>query len=1067
MPITTIYDLYEYFPTSSDGPINNTPCPFCPPDPEVIYHRGRAFYGDNRLVWFDDAVWCRKCHTRMTYTELAKEFDPASELVVEELPRDKRAKIPTPIGVTQAFIEQMHRQVQRDYWYAFGWTDETIDHFRLGYGPVQPGSLKGDRHLIPYHAQSFNFDGTVWMMEGRATDPAVIEAHGKNIKTYAKGNMFSHIAEGVSRSIVVCEGAKDMVTLYQLGYRHILMLPGTSMWSDELGDYLKNEGYERVEIFGDNDDAGLDLAQEIGTHYRDSLIETVYLQWPSKYPDGFDVTDLLIHEGPDKAAAILSQGLKTAPVRGYIRDYLTIDPNYLPDVPARAKSVHQIREELPTIIDAYLHNYQQLRKTYKQPVVKVLASPPGSGKSYQMVRAAQDIARRYLEEPLAEQAELLERIENETDPALLGVFNEELSRLRLGEIVLYAGPFRAGWNDIVNQPCYDPDMWYFFDSRNEENCQNFDIARILGGKGYSVQSYCKTACPFRDACIENGYLRQFNEIQTKPIAYVRHQHLLDEELVGRYKVIMIDENPLKVYEQGERVHATDLRPAIDTWAEYALPDEAAALEELVLMLRRILNDSMSEYVSYTGREFFDRLNSVSGGRLDDVLRRISLDSAERFQPQMPLLVDGVKPNGLPGRKVPALIKIILEEYPKYKAGLRFNSRLSIVNRSIEFYNLTRPRISRNKPIIIADGTAWPDLYGHLFQRKVEKYDPLVYSDLAKTIVLTGKDYTVSAFRKSAKYLKTKEELEPIPEDDPANQIDETDFQSQEVQSIYNLIKWLENEHERVLFITTKERKELVEDQLVKNYPDLNVAFDHYGNVRGSNAYKDHDCIVVWGAYREPSTSVYRRVQAWAAYIGEEGFISPRMTYKAKPYHGRWDGHSYFTFENEFADRFIEMVEEGEMRQALDRIRPHTSDTHKWVYVVMSRPCAPWVSDLKFSTDTFKWMKTTMDQDLMKAISDYYWKHGKTPSVRNIKKSFRRGTDASINALKVWQEEQSSELDEKATELLTTLLTVCDDPIKIGMTYGEFGLDWRFTVAISEAIHAGVTTATEGLPTGDH
>src|SRR5690606_159829 len=125
---------------------------------------------------------------------------------------------------------------------------------------------------------------------------------------------------------------------------------------------------------------------------------------------------------------------------------------------------------------------------------------------------------------------------------------------------------------------------------------------------------------------------------------------------------------------------------------------------------------------------------------------------------------------------------------------------------------------------------------------------------------------------------------------------------------------------------------------------------------------------------------------------------------------------------------------------------------KTVYVVMSRPCAPWVTELDFSTSTFKKLAFEMDKELMEAISDYYWSKRQLPSKRNIIKNFRKSNKTAGEALRAWQSGQSSELDEKATELLTELLNGCGDPIKMSVTYSEFGIDWRFTMAISEAIH---------------
>src|SRR5690606_28352058 len=98
-------------------------------------------------------------------------------------------------------------------------------------------------------------------------------------------------------------------------------------------------------------------------------------------------------------------------------------------------------------------------------------------------------------------------------------------------------------------------------------------------------------------------------------------------------------------------------------------------------------------------------------------------------------------------------------------------------------------------------------------------------------------------------------------------------------------------------------------------------------------------------------------------------------------------------------------------------------------------------------------------------SDYFWESEKLPSKRSIIKNFRKSNKTAGEALAAWQEGQSSELDEKATELLAKLLTKYDGTIRMDITYSDLDLDWRFTVAISEAFNASVTPAIEGLSTG--
>jgi 5S rRNA maturation endonuclease (ribonuclease M5) len=359
MPITTFQDLVAQFPHTvelSTGELHS-PCPFCRPESKVVYHRGRAFYGEDRLVWFADrkSVHCRRCRTTKKLPELAQEFDPSSTLEIDESAFEKPEKIARPIGLTEAYIDAMHSRVERDYWYAFGWDDATIDHFRLGYGYVAPGaSGHGLRHLIPFQAMSLTWEvrSPVWVAEGRTVDP---QQSRKAVRTTGvSGKIFWHIAEESIQPLMICEGMKDAVSLYHLGYRHIMSLAGTSTWGDELGEYIREQGYDQIVVVGDNDDAGRDISRIIGTFYKDSIIEVSHLLWPSTFQKKGDITDLLQEYGKEHTRDYMDQNLDMAPVIGFVKDYSLVDKNYIPPSPNKAKSVDQIREELPEVISDFL-----------------------------------------------------------------------------------------------------------------------------------------------------------------------------------------------------------------------------------------------------------------------------------------------------------------------------------------------------------------------------------------------------------------------------------------------------------------------------------------------------------------------------------------------------------------------------------------------------------------------------------------------------------------------------------------------------------------------------------------
>jgi hypothetical protein len=625
---------------------------------------------------------------------------------------------------------------------------------------------------------------------------------------------------------------------------------------------------------------------------------------------------------------------------------------------------------------------------------------------------------------------------------------------RTGQVVLYAGPYVAGWEDLTTQPGFDESLWFRMDARDEENCQNFEVASVLGNRGYNTMAYCETRCPLKDMCKQSGYLRQLEDVKEKPITYARHQHLMQSDFLVPYQVYFIDENPTKVLEQHIQVRSSDLEPSMDTWKEYLIPREAAAFEQLLEMLKTLMVKTPASDIGLVGREFFEALSKM--GDLDAIMKNLTAVSAEMFQPHNPVF-DEYTVHQLPSRKTPSLLHWLIKEYPMYITGEPYNSRIALLSGRIELYDLDHLKVTKKKPIIVADGTPMAELYEAAFDRDVEVYQPEVYQDGTKTTVLTGSDYTITGFRKKARYLKTNEELEPVPDEEL--ETDETDFQSQEVRDIYTLLKYLEVDHNRVLFVTNKERRELIEGQIQK-HEGLNVDFDHYGRVRGFNTYKDHSCVVVWGVYREPEDVTYRRIQAWSSLMQRE-YTPYRPTYKVQPYHGlkRWEGYAYRTFEDPFSDKFVGLVEVGEVRQSIDRIRPHTSEEPKTVYVVMGRPVAPWVTSLRFSNNFFKKITGVLEDEIMGGISDYFWKRDEIPSYESLSETYRRSNRDVKNTLNLWQETVEN---KESHESLQERLTDCDETIIMNMTYDElcekYDLTWKHVKALKERINEQSTPA---------
>lgn len=620
------------------------------------------------------------------------------------------------------------------------------------------------------------------------------------------------------------------------------------------------------------------------------------------------------------------------------------------------------------VIDEFLDNYATKKRHHRKGVIKVLAAPPGVGKSHRLVRVAEREAltkrQQYelsidqlnsaiisTEVELQETTDLQDMVSLKTRIERLKNRRDNLSQAH----VLVAGPFINGWEDILQQGA-DTNLWYNLKSRNAENCKHLDQVNSVADKGYTAMTYCQAVCPFRTWCEKEGYLAQEKERKSKPITYVRHQNL-NTSLVDEYKIIIIDENPLPVFDAPIIVQAKEMYPLLTDWENFADPNQVVVLTKLLTAIRRIMNENVGLTSSISGLDFFNLLDEQLNRELGSLLSNLTPEILETYQPDNILGARDL--NQLPIRCVPILFNLLIEEYPKYTIKQQYNSKIHLVSGKLEIYPLKPLKISQNKPIIVADGTALPKLYGMLSDRVVETYSPEVFNPLAQTTVWYGSDFTRSSINRQVgegiyDYLNWLNQHKMSIDDilgesfDLSNlPVDEDMYGSSVLKRALALLKGVAQAHNKILFVTYKNVRVLVEKRVQELYPDLakKISFAHYGSLRGTNRYLDHDAVLLVGCYRQPYEDAYRRIQAWASLDPSIPYIPHQIQFEISPYHSRYEAHSYPTFSDEFAKSFVDMLEVGEIRQCIDRIRLFSSDIPKYAYLALSRPSAKWVTNL--------------------------------------------------------------------------------------------------------------------------
>lgn len=998
MYIKSIDEIIDLFPSvtgDSDGELHS-PCPFCTEGRRTVKN-GIVFRGDDRLVWFADrkGVSCRHCGTYSSMEKLLELLAPGSELSADfEKQADERVETSKkPLYeclTTDAYVNKLHRAVDKSFWKKFLWSDTTIERFKLGYGLLyEYGSYRLPRHIIPFVPRNTVEALSGYMLEGRLNKRSEATDYERyNIKTQGsvKG-YFWLIKDSPNTELVITEGPKDAITAWQLGYKNVMAIFGTSLWRPEFANWIADEGYTKVTIFGDNDDAGKKFIDTITKDLHSTGVTPYRINWPKELEQGFDLTDAYVLHGDSGIGLFLSEHIRHSKgSRGWIADIHTFLPNYTAPKPDKVLPLQTVRADMPTVLHDYIDNYKAKSKSAGRGVVKVLAAPPGSGKSYSLVHLAQEEAKKLMERKAnfkldfekAKQG-LFDEIEQTDDEEELKDLKDRMKKLdeRLANYsvakVLFASPFINAWDDITSQPGYDASLWFNFESRNTETCENHEIAHAIGAKGYSVMKFCETGCAFADNCASRvrGYLMQKRLMKTRPITFVRHANLISQDLLKEYEIIIIDENFLNIFADFQIIE--NLVPTSRSWRDFLTVDEEDAADGIEALAEAVNQlNKLEEELS--GKDCLLALERFLGQPLAPLMRSIPDTLVKKFQPHAAPV--GVDVKELPPCVFPTFYRAIMDELADFEKGEYYNSRIHLArieaNRHrLKVSTLFPLELPRSKKIIVADGTAMPELYGLMFAREVELYEPDIHNPSARIIQLTGSDVSRNTVMrqvgsKTYRELNKKAEL-PLEVTDifgetvdlSATRYTEDMYDSKAINSMIALLRSiaLKDDHDKVLFVTYKNLRMAIEDRVSKlaetdsDYATLmkKVAFGHYGGLRGTNRYKDYDAVLLAGCPRQPYNELWRVIQSWARLKGYDKYIPNQLGYKPSAYHGidLYTGYTYITFEDEFAQSFVDMVEAGEIRQCLDRIRIYSSGS-KTAYLYMARPAAKWVTEVTSS-----------------------------------------------------------------------------------------------------------------------
>lgn len=1017
MAIKSIHELQTLFPPgtviSKTGGEMASPCPFCFSDGRnEVEYLGKRFVGTDRLIWrYSHGVYCRHCAlsgrgingngfyswemlAQQLSADIDNEFDMEIDAHIEE--------DPLRMLWDNTLVDKAHAKVERDYWYRFNWTDEIIDRFRLGYGTIYHAD--GDVHVIPMNVQHVSDEEEnnairgLYYVSGRRSGIPPKRTPGSSRSYYWE------ILNSASNKIaIVAEGEKDGITAaFLFPNANVYIAFGATTWTKQKTQILADFHYSEVWAFGDHDIAGSGLNRNICLWANALGMVGKYIAWDDQFEDKTDITDVMsVLNAPATIEYILShlKESEESATAGVTRAL------YIPDLGKTEKTsefidLSELRgvgiNSLRGRINKFLNEYNDTKKRGRG-VLQLLATPPGSGKTHTLIKVAEEKALEEHRKRVKEHQELLQQITNLEQEICSSFDSDERAELQnILEIlkkqeglfsyasVAWYGQYKDGYQDLLATGANE-EIWYNFEARNAGNCANIETVNTLAQNNHDIGQFCHRACPFMRDCERSGYLAQDIERRKYPITFFRFQHMLGDRAEEYTSLNIVDENPSGLIDNNPvTFKAADVFAFAEGW-DLDLDDRrmGEAIDLFALAVRSVIASNQDINATISGNTVLSLLDkqvqalSNHNFNLNSIIEYIDYDTLVNYF--QPTFITGDAQH-IRKRCLPQFYKAIANELPDYTDNIVQNlpSCIHLVGDQMEIYAQEPITFSSNVPLIVADATALPILYDAMFRREVDVYAPQVKNTNAEIIVVHGSDWTKSQI--------ASEIGKQIISFKKTNEIDtESIYDQRIVRDALNIVSGLASRHEKLLVITHKNIRELFEKLIGEKFD--NIAWGHYGALRGSNSYQEFDAVVLIGAFRIPYDVMYRRISAWARLLGLNEELPTDTVIKAKAYDGQTVGHGYRTFDHWFSDLYVNMVEAGEMIQSAERIRPHSSDAKKYVYMVASRPALNYVGHVMSKNEFMKQFMETKEKHIKDFLLTFYAENGEYPSYRIVAEKF--------------------------------------------------------------------------------
>jgi DNA primase len=256
------------------------------------------FHGDNEPGSFsfsERGYKCFACDARGGLRKLAEALGLADNTPlpfrrprrVKPAPKPREAYWQKQPDIWRQFLDLP--DIARDYYHQRGFTDATIERWRLGYGVLPASRCKHPRLIWPIFE-----DGQLVAIKGRAIHP---EDTDKKWLQSAGGRaaLFGTETLGQGKMVIIAEAPYSAMLAHQEAPEiAALAIGGATVWRDEWTAKIIKSQPSMALVWLDYDSAGLGGAVKIVNSLLAAGVRARLYHWPPGTPEKCDLADVVL-----------------------------------------------------------------------------------------------------------------------------------------------------------------------------------------------------------------------------------------------------------------------------------------------------------------------------------------------------------------------------------------------------------------------------------------------------------------------------------------------------------------------------------------------------------------------------------------------------------------------------------------------------------------------------------------------------------------------------------------------------------------------------------------------------